>query len=233
MDNLFDSLTPEQLEALLQGSTLQDKGSLLNEQLQQLMAGDPQHVEHSTPMGAALGGLAEALGQGVNAYHVKALRGDQQKNLDAQGKLKGDFGKLLRSPKAPGMSPDELAPYSPSPSMPPMMAAPEEHAPDVSIHAGMPSQSDIAPSWGLSAPKQNQPTDPTAIVDDGSDGWGIDFSHPGYVEALARGRERDAQAAAPPVSTLDGAQASSGPSPLPDMTQLPPRKERKRLPFGY
>ena len=224
MDNLFDSLTPEQLEALLQGSTLQDKGSLLNEQLQQILAGDPQHVEHSTPLGAGLGGLAEALGQGVNAYHIKALRGDQQKNLDAQGKLKGEFGKLLRGPQAPGLPAEALSQYNPAPSMPPMVEAPEAHGADVSIHAGMPQQTDVTPSWGLDLsepPKRNQPADPTAIVDDGSDGWGIDLSDAAQRASILG------------LSPLNGAQASSGPSPLPDMTQLPPRKERKRLPFGY
>lgn len=96
--SLFSTLTPEQLAALLQGSTLQDKGSLLAEELQQLLASPTQHVEHSTPLGAGIGGLAEALDSGLNAYHVAALRGDQRRNLDQQSKLMSDFGALLRQP---------------------------------------------------------------------------------------------------------------------------------------
>lgn len=99
-DSILDSLTPEQLAALLQGSTLEDESSLLQQQLAELL-GPTEHRQYSTPLGAGLGGIAEALDGTVNAFHAKALRGDQRKNLDAQAKLKGDFGALLRGPQDP------------------------------------------------------------------------------------------------------------------------------------
>lgn len=174
MDSLFDSLTPEQLAALLQGSTLQDEGSLLQQQLAELL-GPTEHRQYSTPIGAGLGGIAEALDGTANAFHAKALRGDQRKNLDAQAKLKGDFGALLRGPKDPAA---EFALPAFAPRESPLMAPPM-------LDSNAPVAADgMMPELDLSA--RNQPEDPTQIVDDGSDGWGLDMSHPGYVAAMLR-----------------------------------------------
>jgi hypothetical protein len=141
-DNLFDSLTPEQLAALLQGSTLQDEGTLLQQQLADLLAGGMQHQEHSTPLGAGLGGIAEALDGTANAFHAKALRGDQRKNLDAQAKLKGDFGALLRGPKDPA---SEFALPAFAPREQPLSAPPLLEAnPDVPAGGVMPMGLDLS-----------------------------------------------------------------------------------------
>lgn len=188
-DDLFSQLTPEQLSALLQGSTLQDKGTLLQQQLEDLLAGGMQHQEHSTPLGAGLGGLAEALDGTANAFHAKALRGQQQSNLDAQGKLMGDFGQLLRGPQqAPAPGPTQGTEVTPQWGMD--LSGVPTSAPT--------SQTEISPQWGLDL-TANQPADPTQIVDDGSDGWGLDLSAPGHAEALAaalRGKEAPAKVAA-------------------------------------
>lgn len=98
--NPFANLTPEQLSQLLQGGVLQDQGSLLDRELEQLLGKPAQHMEHTSPLGAGLGGLAEALDGTANAFHAKALRGDRQKNLEAQSKMVGSFGDLLRGPLA-------------------------------------------------------------------------------------------------------------------------------------
>lgn len=203
-NDLFSQITPEQLAALLQGGTLQDQGGLLAQQLEQLLSQQPQHVEHSTPLGAGLGGIAEA-GEGIaNAFHAKALRGQQQQNLDAQGKLMGDFGALLRGPQQA---------------------------------AGPMQGTEVTPQWGmdLSQPSvptsaqgpTNQPADPTQIVDDGSDGWGLDLSAPGHAEALA--------------AALRGPQlASRAPVPKSIHAGMPGRRGARLLddseqfsPFGY
>lgn len=177
MDSLFDNLTPEQLAALLQGSTLQDEGTLLQQQLAELL-GPTEHRQYSTPLGAGLGGIAEAMDGTANAFHAKALRGQQQQNLDAQGKLKGDFAQLLRGPK-----PDPAAEFAlplaalkDSPlSAPPMLEA----------NADIP-QDGVFP-MGIDLTPGNQPADPTQIVDNGSDGWGLDLSDPKHVAAMAKG----------------------------------------------
>jgi hypothetical protein len=123
-DDLFSQLTPEQLQALLQGGTLQDKGGLLAQQLEQLM-GPTEHREYSTPLGAGLGGIAEAMDGTANAFHAKALRGQQQQNIDAQGKLVGDYAQLLRPPQAaPAGSEFSLPSFPERPmSAPPMVQA--------------------------------------------------------------------------------------------------------------
>lgn len=99
--NPFANLTPEQLNQLLQGGVLQDQGSLLDRELEQLLGAPTQHVEHTSPIGAGLGAIAEALDGTANAFHAKALRGERAKNLEAQSKMVGSFGDLLRGPSAP------------------------------------------------------------------------------------------------------------------------------------
>lgn len=207
-NDLFSQLTPEQLSALLQGGTLQDKGTLLQQQLEQLLGQQPQHVEHSTPLGAGLGGIAEA-GEGIaNAFHAKALRGQQQQNLDAQGKLMGDFGALLRGPQ-------QAATNQP--------ANPTEITPEWGMDL---SQSDVP----TSALPPNQPADPTQIVDDGSDGWGLDLSDPKHLAAILRNAQpatpTQVAARAPvPQSIHPGMPGRRGPRLLDDSEQFSP--------FGY
>lgn len=154
MDSLFDSLTPEQLAALLQGSTLQDEGTLLQQQLAELLA-PTEHRQYSTPIGAGLGGIAEAIDGTANAFHAKALRGDQRKNLDAQAKLKGDFGALLRGPKDP--SSEFALPFferQPEYSAPPLLDAnaplpADGMMPEVDLT--VPTSAPITPSTDVSA----------------------------------------------------------------------------------
>lgn len=215
MDSIFDSLTPEQLAALLQGGTLQDQGSLLDEQIAQLLGSGAPHTEHSTPLGAGLGGLAEAIDGTANAFHVKALRGDRQKNLDAQQKLMGDFGALLRGPSQPhdvgaglehGLSP--MAHGGIGADRAPMPT----HGDEMAERGGrMMPELDIG---AFAAPMGNQPADPTAIVDDGSAGWGLDLSDPRHVSAL--------------ISAEQPSLADASQQTVPDMMSLPPRREGRR-----
>ncbi len=196
-NDLLSQLTPEQLSALLQGGTLQDKGTLLQQQLADLLGSGMQHQEHSTPLGAGLGGIAEALDGTANAFHAKALRGQQQQNLDAQGKLMGDFGALLRGPQKDPASEFALPAFGPS--SPPMVdAGPVQRDPmhggvfpELDLTAAAPSdpmRGGVFPEMDLTA-KPNQPADPTAIVDDGSDGWGLDLSDPKHLAAILRGQQ--------------------------------------------
>lgn len=224
-NDLFSQLTPEQISALLQGGTLQDKGTLLQQQLDALLGSGMQHQEHSSPLGAGLGGIGEALDGAANAFHAKALRGQQQQNIDAQGKLMGDFGALLR-PQQAAAAPGPMQGTEVTPEWGIDLTQPQ--APG---HEGLTQRTDptrgtqVTPEWGLdlSAPPDananinrvmsqaidgaqlpaipdepgvtrfptvQKPIPPasaqTEIVDDGSDGWGLDLSHPGQVEAMAK-----------------------------------------------
>lgn len=217
--SLFDSLSPEQLAALLQGSTLQDQGGLLEQQLADLLGGGMQHREHSTPIGAGLGGIAEALDGTANAFHAKALRGDQQKNLDAQGKLKGEFASLLRGPKDPAAE-FSMPPFPQrAPSTPPMVGA--GPTPQSPMHGGVMPELDISPPG-------NQPSDPTEIVNDGSSGWGLDLSAPGHAEALAASLR--GQSGAPTPGMDISALPEVAGAQLPDIKKLLAQRGR---PFSY
>lgn len=233
-NDLFSQLTPEQLSALLQGDTLQDQGGLLAQQLQDLLQGGMQHQEHTTPLGAGLGGIAEAMDGTANAFHAKALRGQQQQNIDAQGKLMGDFGALLRGPQ---QAPPAAGPMQGTEVTP-------EWGMDLSQPPPSPMQgTEVTPQWGLdlsqpsgdpsvtSFPTPTQPTpipspaNQTEIVENGSDGWGLDLSHPGQAEAIAKALRGPAQL------------ASRKPVPQsihPGMPQRRPRLDDEELsPFGY
>lgn len=184
-NDLFSQLTPEQLSALLQGGTLQDQGTLLQQQLADLLGSGMQHREYSTPIGAGLGGIAEAMDGTANAFHAKALRGDQQKNLDAQGKLMGDFGALLRGPQQGAAAAPTNQPANPTELS--STWGVDLSQPSVPTSAQGPMQSaEVSPEWGLDLTQRNQPDDPTQIVDNGSDGWGLDLSDPKHVAALTK-----------------------------------------------
>ena len=172
-NDLFSQLTPEQLASLLQGGTLQDQGGLLAQQLEQLLGQGQQHREYSTPIGAGLGGIAEALDGTATAFHAKALRGDQQKNLDAQGKLMGEFGQLLRGPQA------QATPNQP--------ANPSEMSSTWGVDLSQqPTAGAMPHEPAMDRTQLNQPQDPSAIVNDGSDGWGLDLSDPKQLAAITK-----------------------------------------------
>ena len=222
MDDLFSQLTPEQLAALLQGGTLQEQGGLLDTELAQLLADAPQHVEHSTPLGAGLGGLAEALGQGVNAYHVKALRGDRAKNLEAQQKLMGDFGALLRGPRPPA-SPMQTGEMIPG-----------EWGVDLTQPTSpMQTGEYVSGEWGLDL-AQPSPMQSGDIV---PGQCGLDLSSPGAaagsISRAPRGINPDLEMALPDGVGPDLSGASSAPAVAVDMTQLPRRKERRPTAFAF
>lgn len=211
-EDLFSQLSPEQLSALLQGGTLQDKGGLLAQQLQDLLAQPDGHVEHSTPLGAGLGGIADVLNGTANAFHVKALRGQQQQNVDAQGKLMSDFGQLLRRPQAAAAAPAQAPQATPGLGM------------DLSGPTG---------EQGITSfptPTTQTPIPPAAqqgeIVDNGSDGWGMDLSGKGQVEHMLkalRGKMPADQTAMSPEWGIDLTQ--------PQLASIPSRRGGRRGPF--
>lgn len=143
-NDLFSQLTTEQLAALLQGGTLQDQGGLLEQQLAQLLGQGEEHRQYSTPLGAGLGGIAEASTGIANAFHAKALRGQQQQNIDAQGKLMGDFGALLRGPKDPAaeFSMPSFPMREREPTAPPMVDA--GTTPKSPMHGGVMPELDLS-----------------------------------------------------------------------------------------
>lgn len=215
-DDLFSRLTPEQLSALLQGGTLQDQGGLLAQQLQDLMGSGMQHQEHTTPLGAGLGGIAEALDGTANAFHAKALRGDQQKNLTAQQELMGRFGALLGGGSQSGAPANQ-------PADPTQISS--QWGMDLSqpTMAGAPANSQATPDRGMMlAPPPNQPADPTQVVDNGSEGWGLDLSDPAHVSAMIRGLKKQPEMLAAATSIH------------PNMPTRGPRlDDSESSPFGY
>lgn len=241
--NIFDNLSPEQLAQLLRGAGLQEEGSLLDQQIQQLLAeGDPSLTQHISPGGAALGGLANALDKGMNAYQVKALRGDRKKNLSAQDQLMADFAKLLRSPQKPG-----AAPPMPAPSLPGMDPAELAAFPGFGGASADHSDPNMMPMMDLTTPLADQeiisnpnppyPTGPDAL--EVSEGWGLDFSDPKYVQTLLEhdptqvrpgwGLDLSAPDTGAPMPSLAGLSTQ----PAPDPGALPPRRGRRPTVFAF
>jgi hypothetical protein len=98
--SIYQSLPPDVLAQLLQGGVLQDQGSLLDQEIAQLLGEPATPQQHSTAMGAGLGGLGEALDKTGNSFLVSALRKQRGENLGQQSQLVGKWGELLRPPAA-------------------------------------------------------------------------------------------------------------------------------------
>lgn len=237
--NIFDSLTPEQLAQLLRGAGLQEEGALLDQQIQQLLGDQPQFVQHSTPLGAGLGGIANAIEGGVNAYQVKALRGDRKKNLSAQDQLMAEFAKLLRSPQKtgappmpapslPGMDPSELAVF------PGFGGASGDHS-DPNMMPTLDLRPDLADQEIVENPRRPVPTGADAL--ELTDEWGLDLSDPKHVQAMIAndptqvrpGWGLDLSGLDTTVPSLAGLSTA----PAPDPSQLPPRRGRRVGAFAY
>lgn len=109
--SILDSLPPEVLASLLQGGVLQDKGSLLDQEVAQLLAPQEPQAPHSTAMGAGLGGLGAAIAKTGNSAMASVLRKKRDANLDQQAQLSARFGELLRPPKQPA---EPAAPEAPA-----------------------------------------------------------------------------------------------------------------------
>lgn len=218
--NLFDSLTPEQLAALLRGQGLADEGSMLDAQLAQLLGQSPQHIEHVSPLGAGLGGLAEAVDGIGNAFHAKALRGERKANLGKQDALMADFARLLQSPRAA------------TPSNQP--ADPTAITDSWGVDLTPTASTDITPTWGLDLSSPNQPADPTML----SDTWGIDLTpappnQPANPAEVQDGWGVDLSTPVVSPSLADASGAMPG-GVIPDMTQLPRRRSGRRpTPFTF
>ena len=240
--NLFDSLTPEQLAQLLRGRGLQEEGSLIDQQLAQLLADQPQMIQHSTPLGAGLGSIAYALESGVNAGQAKALRGQRKDNLSAQDRLTMEFAKLLRTPQTPsapppmpvpslpGMDPAELAAF------PGFGGASADHS-DPNMMPMMDLTTPIADQEIISNPNPPYPTGPEAL--EVSEQWGLDFSDPKYVQTLLEhdptqvrpgwGLDLSAPDTGAPMPSLAGLSTQ----PAPDPGALPPRRGRRPTVFAF
>lgn len=97
MDSLFDGLTPEQVQQILHLGTLNQQNGMIDDQVQQALAGaKPSGVQHTSPMGALFGGLGDAAREVGGAAKAHQLRGQQQQNLTDQEKARQLFAQLLR-----------------------------------------------------------------------------------------------------------------------------------------
>lgn len=107
-NSLLNSLTPEQLQELLGLSTLDEKGGLLEQQMQQAMSLRQHAPSHHTTAGGAIGeGLGNLVSSGVGFMKQGQVQ-DAQQALLAQ-KLKGRQAYV-----------DALRRQQPQPEAPPM-----------------------------------------------------------------------------------------------------------------
>lgn len=79
---MTDNIPPEVMAQLLRQGGIEKRNQLIEQQLAEAQAMGQQQAEHSTGLGAALGGIGTILDRGVGAYRGKQLRGQQSANLD-------------------------------------------------------------------------------------------------------------------------------------------------------
>lgn len=113
-ESYIANLSPEALKQLLGMGTLDERGGIVQDQIKQAMAmRDPIAGQHSTGMGAALGGLGDVfrgIGGGV-AEH--GLRQQQQGLLAQKDAGRQSFGNLLIQALRGQQSAPALVPDSP------------------------------------------------------------------------------------------------------------------------
>lgn len=125
MDASFlDSLTPEERMRFASMGALQDESGAMDDQIAQarLLRGHSVAAEHHSPIGAALGSLADILNSGrANLQEQQAIqrqqgiRGEQTQGRDA---LMDAYVKALRQPPQPIQGATQPTPPPPTPEQP-------------------------------------------------------------------------------------------------------------------
>lgn len=77
-------LTPKQISEIAGEGITEDENALLQSELAKLLGEHPEHIQHSTGMGAALGGIGEGLDRATNNIYAGILRGKVGSNFDRQ-----------------------------------------------------------------------------------------------------------------------------------------------------
>lgn len=106
MDELLSQLSPEDLEQLFGLGTLDERGDLLSQQMAMAEAlRRPSGQQHTTPIGAALGGIADVAGAWGGSLAEQKLQGQQAdllKQKDAGRKAYAEaIARFLRNKQAP------------------------------------------------------------------------------------------------------------------------------------
>lgn len=97
LDALLSQLSPEEIAELMGMGTLDERGSLLDQQLAQAQAlRQPQSGPHSTGMGAALGGLGDAVRSFSGGIQELGLRDQQRGLLNQKDQGRQKFLEMLR-----------------------------------------------------------------------------------------------------------------------------------------
>lgn len=117
-EGILSQLTPEELQQLMGMGTLDERGQLLQQQLQMADAlRQPQAGEHSTGLGAALGGLGDVLRGTIGGIAGKQAMGkmeglmgqkDAGRNTFLQAFLKGQRGGAAGPMGAGDINPSSL-----------------------------------------------------------------------------------------------------------------------------
>lgn len=93
-NDALSGLSPEDLAKLMSLGTLDERSGALDQQLAQALAlGRPSNVQHSTGMGAGLGGLGDVLNRVGGGIQAGGIRGEQAKLLAQKDAARGAFGK--------------------------------------------------------------------------------------------------------------------------------------------
>lgn len=115
-ESYIANLSPEELKQLFGMSTLDERGNVIQDQMRQAMAlRDPISGQHSTGMGAALGGLGDVFRGIGGGVAERGLRADQQENLgkkDAGNQLYGKIWQMMLRGQTPPVAPVQV-PNSP------------------------------------------------------------------------------------------------------------------------
>ena len=105
---LLSSLSPEELEQLLGMGTLDERGTLLEQQLQQAEAlRNPSGQGHLTGLGGALGGFSNAVRDVQGAYTQGKLREQQAALLAQKDAGRGLYVDALRRYQTAGQQPTQ------------------------------------------------------------------------------------------------------------------------------
>lgn len=94
--DFLSSIPPEELQKLLGLGTLDERGDQLTQQLMQAQAlQNAQPGNHSTGMGAALGGLGDAINAGVGGYRQGQIQEEQQALLGQKDAGRNSYANLM------------------------------------------------------------------------------------------------------------------------------------------
>jgi hypothetical protein len=109
LDRFMSQFTDEELAQLFGAGTLDERGALLNQQMMQAEAlRKPSGQQHSTGLGAALGGMGDLARTIGGTMDMSRLQKEQEALLGQKDKLRQTYGQRFRQMGQPQMAEDVL-----------------------------------------------------------------------------------------------------------------------------